>query len=54
MAVQDIQGVECMAFCHPAQLLSQFARLVEVKDQDRLLFAVPSCPELLAVFLPAL
>ena len=52
MAVLNSQERGRTAFCHPAQLLSQVARQVGMKDKDRLRFSVLSRPGLLAVPLP--
>ena len=48
-AVLEIQGRGRTAFCRPVQSFSQVARLLEMKDEDGLRFAVPSRPGLLAV-----
>ena len=48
-AVLEIQGRGRTAFCRPIRSFSQIARQVGMKNEDRLRFAVPSRPGLLAV-----
>ena len=48
-AVLGIQGRGRRAFCRPVLSFSEVARQVGIEDEDRLRFAVPSRPGLLAV-----
>ena len=53
-AVLEIQGRGRTAFCRPVQSFSQVARQVGKRDEDGLLFAIPSRPGRLAVPLPGM